>query len=66
MFTPELFWPVGSLLLLVALIYGMVQYKRRNRANDGVTEKAAQTLYDNPAEYDEATREDLKKEIRPS
>lgn len=66
MFTPEMLWPIGIALLLVVLVYGMVQYKTRNRANDRVTEKAAKTLYDDPATYTEQTRDDLKKEVRPS
>lgn len=66
MLTPEMFWPIGSLLLLVVIVYGLVQYKTRNRANDRVSEKAAHALYDNPAEYTEEKREELQQEVRPS
>lgn len=66
MFTPEVFWPVGAALLLAALVYGMIQYKSRNRANDRVTEKAAKRLYDDPAAYTDQTREELKKDVKPS
>jgi hypothetical protein len=66
MFTPEMLWPLGAALLLVVLVYGMIQYKTRNRANDRVTDKAAKALYDDPTTYTEQTRDDLKKEVRPS
>ncbi len=66
MFTPEVLWSIGIVLLLIVLVYGMIQYKRRNRANDRVSEKAAHALYDNPAKYTEETRKDLQKDVRPS
>jgi hypothetical protein len=60
----EIFFPIGALLLLVALV-GVVLYLRgRNRANDRVTEKATHELYKDPEHYPEK-REELKKEIRP-
>jgi hypothetical protein len=57
---------VGALLLLGVLIYGMVQYKSRNRRNDRVTEEAAKRLLDAPARYTENTRAELEKDVRPS
>ncbi|MEW6392772.1 MAG: hypothetical protein AB1542_20495 [Pseudomonadota bacterium] len=65
MFQPELLWGVGTVLLLLALIYGVIQYRTRNRANDPVSEKAAKTLYDDPDGYD-AKREALKDEVEPA
>lgn len=64
-FQPEVLWGVGALLLLFVLIYGMIQYKSRNRANDPVSEKAAKALYDDPAHYDEK-RQALQDEVKPS
>lgn len=64
-FQPEVLWGVGALLLFLALIYGMIQYKTRNRANDEVSEKAAKALYDDPARYPEE-RERLEDEAKPS
>lgn len=64
-FQPEVLWAPAILLLFVVLIWGMVQYKRRNRANDPITEKATEVLYDDPEHYDEK-REDLVKDIKPS
>ena len=64
-FTPEVLWGVGIVALLGALIWGVVQYSRRNRANDRVTDKAARAMFDDPEAYD-AKREQLKKDVKPS
>jgi hypothetical protein len=64
-FTPEVLYGVGVVALLAALIWGMIQYKTRNRANDRVTDKAAEALFDNPETYDRK-RPSLKDEVRPS
>jgi hypothetical protein len=65
MFTPEVFYGLGALVLMAALVYGFVQYKRRNRANDPLTEAATREEYDDPDHYGR-TREQLKREVRPS
>lgn len=62
-FQAETLWGVGAVLLLLALIYGVIQYRTRNRANDPVTDKAAKALYDDPEGYD-AKRETLKDEVK--
>jgi cytochrome c-type biogenesis protein CcmH/NrfF len=64
-FTPELLWGPAILLLLAALVWGMVRYKQRNRANDPVTEEATEKLYDDPKAYD-AKRKSLKKKLKRS
>jgi len=64
-FSPEVLWGPALVLLLIALIWGVVQYNRRNRANDAVTEEAAETLYDDPKTYD-AKREGLERKIKRS
>jgi len=51
MFTPEVFYGLGALALLAALVWGMVQYKRRNRANDPLTEQATRAEYFHPDTY---------------
>jgi cytochrome c-type biogenesis protein CcmH/NrfF len=58
----EVVWAPAILLLLAVLVWGLVQYRRRNRANDAVTEEATETLYDDPKTYD-AKREGLKKKL---
>ena len=64
-FQPEILWGVGVVLLLAALIYGMVQYRTRNRANDRVSDAAAKALYDDPERYPEK-REVLERDVKPS
>lgn len=65
MFQSEVLWGVGVVVLLLALIYGMIQYKTRNRANDRVSDKAAKALYDDPDGYPEK-RAALKDELKPT
>jgi hypothetical protein len=64
-FTPELLWGPAILLLLAALVWGMVRYRQRNRANDAVTEEATEKLYDDPMTYDDK-RKDLEKKLKRS
>ena len=64
-FQGEVLWGVGALLLLAALIYGVIQYRTRNRANDPVSEKATKALYDDLDGYD-AKRDALEDEVKPS
>jgi hypothetical protein len=61
----EILYGVGAVVLFVALAYGMIQYKSRNRANDRITDEATRAEYDDPAGYPQR-REELKKELRPS
>ena len=56
---------IGALVLFAAILYGFIQYKRRNRANDPITEEATREEYDHPDTYPE-TRERLKERVRPS
>jgi hypothetical protein len=63
---PELLWGVGVVVLLGALVWGVVQFSTRNKANDRVTEKATREMYKHPETYSEGRREELKKEVRPS
>jgi hypothetical protein len=65
MFSPETLWGVGIAVLLAALVWGLIQYRNRNRANDPITEEATRELYDDPDNY-EQRREELNKQVRPS
>lgn len=65
MFTPEVFYSLGALLLLVALVWGVVQYKRRNRANDPITEQATRAEYNHPETYDREEQK-FRDQVRPS
>ena len=64
-FTPEALWGVGIIILMVALIWGTLQYNRRNRANEPITEAATRAQHKDPEHY-EQTAEQLKKQVRPS
>lgn len=65
MLTPEILWGVGALVLLAALVWGMTQYKRRNRANDPITERATRAEYDHPDTY-QREEEKFRDQVRPS
>jgi hypothetical protein len=64
-FQPEALWGPAIVLLFAVLVWGVVQYNRRNRANDSVTEEAAKTLYDDPKTYN-SKRKGLKKKLKRS
>lgn len=51
MLTPEIFFGLGALVLLAVLVWGVNQYRTRNRANDPVTEAATREEYDHPDSY---------------
>ena len=61
----ELLYGVGALVLLVALVWGITQYKTRNKANDALTEAATREEYDHPDRY-AAEEDEFRKQIRPS
>lgn len=61
----ELLYGVGALLLAAALVWGIVQYRTRNKANDALTEAATREEYDHPDTY-EQEQDDFKKKVRPS
>ena len=61
----ELLYGLGALVLLIALVWGITQYKSRNRANDAVTEAATRDEYDHPDTY-EKDEDEFRKQVRPS
>lgn len=61
----EIVYGIGVGVLAVGLIYGILQYKARNRKNDAITEEATREQYAHPETYDER-REELKKKLHPS
>lgn len=62
----EMLWLIGTVLLAGGLVYGLVSYYTRNKANDAITEQATKEQYQNPEAYDEARREELKSRLRPN
>lgn len=65
MLTPEILWGLGLLVLMAALAWGVTQHRRRNRANDPVTEAATRAEYDRPDSYDKKEAE-FRDQIRPT
>lgn len=61
----ELLYGVGALALLIALVWGIAQYKARNKANDPITEAATREEYDHPDHY-QAKEDEFRKQVRPS
>ena len=61
----EWLYGVGALVLLIALVWGITQYKTRNKANDPLTEAATREEYDHPDTY-EQEQDEFKKQVRPS
>lgn len=48
----DVLFPIGALLLAIALIYGMMQYRTRNRGNDAVAQRIVKERYENPSRWD--------------
>ena len=61
----ELLYGVGALVLLIALVWGITQYKSRNKANDPLTEAATREEYDHPDTYQQK-EDDFRDRVRPS
>lgn len=64
MFAWEIVFGLGALALAAALIWGMARNRRRNRANDPLTEEATARQYDDPAAR-EAISRDARRKVRP-
>ena len=65
MLTPEILYGLGALVLLAVLVWGVTQYKTRNKANDPITEAATREEYDHPDRY-AREQERFKDQVRPS
>lgn len=60
----EMLWPIGTVILAGLLVYGLVKYYTRNKANDAITEQATREQYEHPDTYDEGRRQALKARVR--
>ena len=60
----EILFSLGTLILLAALVYGFVQYRSRNKANDAITEEATRQLREDPEAYAEGGREKLQAQLK--
>lgn len=61
---PEILFGIGALVLLVGMFWAMVVNRRRNRANDRVTDAATRDLYNHPDGYQQR-RGEYEKQLRP-
>ena len=61
----EIIYSLGALVLLAAIVWGVTQNSRRNRANDPITEAATRESYKNPEGYKEE-RKDFENQVKPS
>jgi hypothetical protein len=63
MYSHEMLWGLGLVVLALALAWGLLQNRRRNRANDRITEEATREQYSDPAHYQEK-QEELRRQVR--
>ena len=61
----EILYGVGALVLALAIAYGLMRNRGRNRANDPLTEQATREEYQHPETYGE-TEDALRNRTRPS
>jgi hypothetical protein len=61
----ELLFGLGALALFLALAWGFIRYKTRNRANDAITEEATRQMREDPEAYDNGGRARLQRELKP-
>ena len=50
-FAWELVYPIATLALLVAMVYGALQYRKRNRANDRRADEVVRDRYEHPEKW---------------
>jgi uncharacterized membrane protein len=50
-FAWELVYPIATLALLIAMVYGAVQYRKRNRANDRRADEVVRDRYEHPEKW---------------
>jgi hypothetical protein len=65
MYSHELWFGLGALALLAVIVWGVMQNRRRNRANDAITEAATHEEYSHPDRY-KREEEEFRSQIRPS
>ena len=57
---------VGVLILLLAFLYGVSQWRKRNRANEPITQAATKALYEDEDLYERQTEGEMRAKTRPS
>ena len=49
----ELVYPLGAIILLLAIVYGLWQYRHRSRAANRIGDKVVRDRYEQPGKWDE-------------
>jgi triphosphoribosyl-dephospho-CoA synthetase len=63
----EAWFGLGLLLLALAIVWGLMQTRSRNRANDKVSDEAARLLREHGGErYEREDEPRLRRELRPN
>lgn len=60
----EMFYGIGAVLLGLGIAWAIFDSKRRNRANDKVTEEATRKQYDHPDRYEEEIRPQMERKLK--
>jgi hypothetical protein len=63
-FSWEIFYAIGALVLVVGLAWGVSRSRRRNRANDKITQEATRAQYEQPEKYEREIRPDLERKLK--
>ncbi|HMP62175.1 MAG TPA: hypothetical protein PKA17_03625 [Phenylobacterium sp.] len=61
----ELLYGLGALFIALAIAYGLMRNRGRNKANDAITEQATREEYQHPERY-ERTEDEFRERVRPS
>lgn len=61
-FSWEILWPIGTLLLGLAVAWGIWRGRRRSRREREITEAATDELFHHPERYDRRTHDQLENE----
>jgi hypothetical protein len=61
----EIVYGLGTVILALALVWGLSRSRNRNRANDPIREAATRAEYESPDAYAEKS-EAFKRQARPS
>lgn len=60
--TWEILYPIGTLLLFLAVAWGFIRVRRRSAREKAITETAAHELYKHPDRYEQGERQALEAE----
>lgn len=56
----EIFYGIGALILLAALVWGVMHYRQKSARANAITEEATREEYEEPARYDAERQEELE------